>query len=160
MIISAAAGDRSEFAGAIKNFENNPRVISEPANNANIDFGEISETPHPQLLHNIVQLHAFAASLENFKDRFRQFAQSLFCFLTRLTFRFINRLQHLFPAIRWDFLELQQFGPELAVANADDEILRGESKRAHDIDGERDQLRVSFRRLFAYNIAVQLKVLT
>ena len=43
LIISAAPGDRSEFAGAIKDLKNNSSIISQAADNADIDPGEISE---------------------------------------------------------------------------------------------------------------------
>ena len=77
------------------------------------------------------------------KDRIRQFAKFLGCFLGRFALRFVDRLQEFVPAICRDIFLAQKICPELAVADPDDEIFFRESERAQDVDAKRNEFDIS-----------------
>src|SRR5205085_9878341 len=93
LVVSPTAGKCTKLACAIKDFENDSSVIGETADDSDINSGKIGETAHPQALHYVVELCAFAAFLENLEHRSRYFPDSLPGVFAWLALRSIHRLQ-------------------------------------------------------------------
>src|SRR5213078_4258516 len=73
-----------------------------------------------------------------------------------LPFRLVDCLQDFVPFFGSDIFRFQEVDPELAVANADDEIFFAETEAAQDVDAKRDEFDIGCDRRLADNVAVQL----
>ena len=128
----------AQRSGAIENFEDNTGVISQPANNREIDLHELGESALIEVGDDLLEFLAPPAAVENFENRPGEGAERCGRFLARLTFALVDDLQEFAPALVRHVLFAEKVGPEFAVTEPDDEILRAKAKPAQEIDRERD----------------------
>src|SRR5882672_11182654 len=55
IVVAAATGNRSQFSGAIENFENNAGVISKPADDLHVDIDKASKSPGAKSIDQSIQ---------------------------------------------------------------------------------------------------------
>ena len=159
VVVAAAAGNRTEFSCPIESLENNAGIISEPAHDREIDFDEFCQAALREVAHQLIELLAPSASIENFENWRGQWSQPFSGFLPRFAFAFVDHLEQLAPAIFGYILRPEQIGPKFAVAQPDDYVIRGKSKGAQQIDRERNQFDIRRGRSVADDVAVELIML-
>src|SRR6266480_3649788 len=73
-----------------------------------------------------------------------------------LPFRLVDCLQDFLPFFGSDIFRFQEVDPELAVADANNEIFFIETEAAQNVDAKRDEFDISCDRRLADDIAIQL----
>jgi len=104
VVVAAAAGDRPELTAAVERLENHTGVIGESADDAQIHFREWSEPALRETTHQLVELLARSAAIQDFNNWRRQIAQPRRRLLARLAFALVDDLQNFLPALFRDIL--------------------------------------------------------
>ena len=97
--------------------------------------------------------------VEEGEDFVGERAELLGGLLARLAFAFVDGLDEGVALVLGDALRVHEIGPELAVAQAHDEVLLGQAEGAQRVDDQRDQLDVGLESGLADDVAVELVVL-
>ncbi len=156
IVVTTAAGDRAQLAGAIENLEDDPGVVSQAADNGEVDLHVIRQAALLELPNELVELFAPAAAVEHLEDRAGEGTEALGRFLARLTFALVDHSEQFAPALFRHILRAEQIGPEFAVAQPNDDVLGGETEAAQEIDREGDDLHIRRGRSVADQVAVEL----
>ncbi len=156
VVVATATRNRTEFSCPIESLEDNAGIISEPAHDREIDFDEFCQAALRKVAHQLIELFAPSASIENFENWSGQWSQTFSGFLPRFAFAFVDHLEQLAPAIFGYILRPEQVGPKFAIAQPNDYVIRGKSKGAQQVDRERDQFDIRRGRSVADNVAIEL----
>jgi hypothetical protein len=68
IVVTAAAGDGAQFARPVEDLEDDTGVISEPANDREIDLHEIPQTAELHLPDEFFEFLTLTAAFEDFED--------------------------------------------------------------------------------------------
>ena len=158
VVVATATGDRAELSRPIESLKNNAGIIGEPAHDREIDFDEFGQAALRQVAHQLIELFAPSASVENFENWIGQRSQTFSRFLPRLAFAFVDHLKQLAPAIFGYILRSQQVGPKFAIAQPNDHVIRGKTEGAQQVDQERDQFDIRSGRSVADDVAIELEM--
>ena len=135
-----------------------PVVIGEAADDGEVALHEFIEAAMTQAGFDGVEARARGALVENGEDFIGERAEFLGGFLARLALAFVDGLDEGVALLLGHRLRVHEIGPELAVAQAHDEIAFTQAKGAQDIDEEGDQLDVGLEAGLADDVAVELVV--
>ena len=158
VIVTAAAGERAQFAAAIERLKDHAGIVGEPADDPEIDLHEFGQTANFQRGQNLIESLAAAFAIENFEDGFCERAELDRGFLPRLAFALVDDLQNFLPSFFRHVLRAKEIDPEFAVAHPDDEVARGKTKRPQQIHAKRDRFHIRAERFFADDVGVELEM--
>ena len=158
IVVAAAAGDSAKFSGAIENFEDDPGVIRESANNAYIDNDEIGQPPIAQTVDKLLKFFAFAAIAQNGEHRIGQLAKFRSRILRRLASGLVDDLEQFVPPIRRNAFPAQEIRPKFPIADPDNDIFFCETESAQEVNAKGEHLDVRGERALPNNVAIELKV--
>lgn len=72
VVVTPAAGERSQFSAAIERFENNAGVVCKTANNPEIHLDKIGEAASSKRFEETIEFLAASLAIEDSKNRFGQ----------------------------------------------------------------------------------------
>ena len=159
-IESSASGDGTAVLAAVENFENETGVISEAAHDAQVELAEVVESAGGEVgLQGGEEVGAGRGD-ESF-DIGEAEAEGSEFFLEHVAgfaFEFVDDGER-FAGLGFvgHALGGEEFHPGAAVADADDDVIRGEAEGAQGFDEEGKKLGVGGGRVVADEVAVELE---
>ena len=140
----------------------NAGIIRQAPDDVVIQFDKIPQPAGGQIVQNALQFRRRFARFDEPAHRLEREAQGrqlLFVLGCRVAFQFVDGLEEFIFASRISRAALVKFMPRVPAAQANDEVLPGQTEGAQGVDEQRNQLRIRRRAGFADEVGVELEVL-
>ena len=159
VVVTAAAGEGAEFPATVERFEDDAGIVGKAADDPEIDLNEVGEAAGAKRIDHPIQFFAAAFAVENLEGGlpparlawsavFSRGSRSLLSMICKVSCHFSSGT----------FCAAEKINPELAVADADDHVVRTETEPAQKIDAERDRFDVRVQRSLADDVGVKLEM--